>query len=845
MPGSEDPSGNISSPAQDSIIITLPAAVQLSETGQTLCYDEAGAPIACAATGQDGFWRAGIPWPAPRFTDNQDGSLTDRLTGNMNPQDANVLVSRDPLWNGSVDGRLTWPQSLEYIRHLNSEFYLGYNDWRLPNLNELLSLQKYQALFSDWLTGAGFLNVQTGLYWTSSTDPGTTANAYVVNDNGTTGSQAKTGTAFVFPIRNDRPLSGAVRLLQTGQDFCSDASGIEIACADPVTGQHTGQDGDVKAGIPWLSNRFTASTDLITDSQTGLTWMKNAQDAGPAGCTPGTAKTWQAALEVITCLNQNRYLGYPDWRLPNVHEFQSLANLETGDGAAWLGSLGFTGVQSDYWTGDTEPGTPANAYGIHWGSFSIQSQGKTATKAVWPVRGGYLPEYPVITEVTNGNGTLVCAPNPVPTGNPSTCTATADPNFHVASISGCGGTTHTNTSNDETTWTYATGEVQANCTVTAGFAIHTYLVDTSLTGTGIALPSATHVNHGATTQFTFTAGTGYHLTSVSGCGGVPFTNTSNGVTTHTYTTGPITGACTLSAAFAINQYTLNYSAGVNGSITGDTPQTVNHGGSGTAVTALPAAGYHFVNWSDGSTAQPAHRYQRDGEYHRDGQLCHQHLHPDLHGRGQRLDCRNQPADGQPRNERNGGNGGAGHGLPLCSVERRFDGQPADGHQRDGEYHRDGQLCHQHLHPDLHGRGQRLDCRNQPADGQPRNERNDGNGGPDRGISLRAVDGRIDRQPADGVERDGQCDGDGRLCHQSLYGDGFRREGRQPGCGNPFAADGEPRGDGSVHRQRRRGKPCGLRQRLRRDAVYQHRQIRRHLHLYDRDPGRRLHRYGRF
>jgi hypothetical protein len=112
------------------------------------------------------------------------------------------------------------------------------------------------------------------------------------------------------------------------------------------------------------------------------------------------------------------------------------------------------------------------------------------------------------------------------------------------------------------------------------------------------------VNHGATTQFTFTAGTGYHLTSVSGCEGVPFTNTSNGVTTHTYTTGPITGACTLSAAFAINQYTLNYSAGVNGSITGDTPQTVNHGGSGTAVAALPAAGYHFVNWSDGSPGNP-------------------------------------------------------------------------------------------------------------------------------------------------------------------------------------------------------------------------------------------------
>ena len=46
-------------------------------------------------------------------------------------------------------------------------------------------------------------------------------------------------------------------------------------------------------------------------------------------------------------------------------------------------------------------------------------------------------------------------------------------------------------------------------------------------------------------------------------------------------------------------YTLTYNAGVGGSISGDSPQTVNAGGSGTEVTAVPDAGYHFVYWSDG------------------------------------------------------------------------------------------------------------------------------------------------------------------------------------------------------------------------------------------------------
>ena len=53
-----------------------------------------------------------------------------------------------------------------------------------------------------------------------------------------------------------------------------------------------------------------------------------------------------------------------------------------------------------------------------------------------------------------------------------------------------------------------------------------------------------------------------------------------------------------------DSYTLTYTAGANGTISGTTPQTVDHGADGTAVTAVPDANYVFVNWSDGSTANP-------------------------------------------------------------------------------------------------------------------------------------------------------------------------------------------------------------------------------------------------
>ena len=67
-----------------------------------------------------------------------------------------------------------------------------------------------------------------------------------------------------------------------------------------------------------------------------------------------------------------------------------------------------------------------------------------------------------------------------------------------------------------------------------------------------------------------------------------------------YNTEPLT----VTAGFAVNQYTLTYTAGNNGAVSGTAQQQVNHGESGSAVTAIPDTGYNFVQWGDGSTANP-------------------------------------------------------------------------------------------------------------------------------------------------------------------------------------------------------------------------------------------------
>ncbi len=80
---------------------------------------------------------------------------------------------------------------------------------------------------------------------------------------------------------------------------------------------------------------------------------------------------------------------------------------------------------------------------------------------------------------------------------------------------------------------------------------------------------------------------------------------SDGSIANPRTDASVTNNLTVTASFAINTYTLTYSSGsTNSTLSGSSPQLVNYGASGTAVTPLPNTGYHFVNWSDGSTASP-------------------------------------------------------------------------------------------------------------------------------------------------------------------------------------------------------------------------------------------------
>ena len=108
---------------------------------------------------------------------------------------------------------------------------------------------------------------------------------------------------------------------------------------------------------------------------------------------------------------------------------------------------------------------------------------------------------------------------------------------------------------------------------------------------------------GSSTQSIISGNNGSAVTAVPSTG-YHFVNWSDSSTSSPRTDTNVTGNISVTANFAIDAYNLSYTAGANGSISGSSSQTINHGSDGSAVTAVANNNYHFVNWSDDSTENP-------------------------------------------------------------------------------------------------------------------------------------------------------------------------------------------------------------------------------------------------
>lgn len=314
---------------------TIGTSYPVVGTNQTLYYDNRS-PISAPSAGQSFYGQdANYPGNAPSYTDNNNGTITDNITGLM------WTKSYDINGDGTIDtnDKMT-PDDAE--KNAASCATGGYGDWRLPTIKELYSLIMFsgaeiqpEALSSD---GAiPFINTEYFEIGYGDLDAGDR-----IIDAQVATSTRYVGKTVAWLINEDTETMFGVNFVD------GRIKGY------PADGSKTYYVLYVRNNTDYGKNIFKDNGDgTITDNATGLMWMQDDN---------GEGVLWEDALSYA---EDFEYAGHSDWRMPDAKELQSLIDYtrspETTDSASIDELFNCTQITNEagdadypfYWTGTT------------------------------------------------------------------------------------------------------------------------------------------------------------------------------------------------------------------------------------------------------------------------------------------------------------------------------------------------------------------------------------------------------------------------------------------------------------------------------------------------------------
>ena len=257
------------------------------DTGQALCFDTnrvIDPPLPEEPFhGQDAQHEGN----APAYRDNEDGTVTDLVTGLTWVKTRGVKMTFEEAVLGAV------------TCHAG-----GHDDWRLPTVKELYSLiqftgssgrtaqdsvpyldtNRFEFAFGDMWQGERLIDCQD---WSATEYTGLTMG----RDAAVFGVNFADGRIKAYPkAMRQRQGTRPTRLFARY----------------------------VRGGTNYGVNQFIdQGNGTVTDAATGLMWCQ---------ADSGTAMDWPSALAWVAQNNRENHLGHNDWRLPNAKELQSLVD---------------------------------------------------------------------------------------------------------------------------------------------------------------------------------------------------------------------------------------------------------------------------------------------------------------------------------------------------------------------------------------------------------------------------------------------------------------------------------------------------------------------------------------
>lgn len=154
----------------------------------------------------DGALQIGIVPPTPRFVNNNDGTVIDKLTGLMWFQNSTCI--------NTSNETLNWSKALDLIHNSNNNdddafspcnnYTATYDDWRLPNIFELMSLVDYGQT-SPALAANHPFSVNNTYYWSATSaniDPALQAWSISFDTGQVNAQTSKTeSNLMIWPVR--------------------------------------------------------------------------------------------------------------------------------------------------------------------------------------------------------------------------------------------------------------------------------------------------------------------------------------------------------------------------------------------------------------------------------------------------------------------------------------------------------------------------------------------------------------------------------------------------------------------------------------------------------------------
>ncbi|MFC2104312.1 DUF1566 domain-containing protein [Bacteroidota bacterium] len=224
--------------------------------------------------GQDAHYTGNLP----NYVDNGNGTITDLTTGLM--------------WQQNLpDNKYDYTDCLDFAE--NSTL-AGYTDWRLPTIKELYSLILFTGI--------------TGVDESSSVP-------YIDTDY----FDFRYGTVFGERFIDAQYVSSTI-YKGTTMDGNETMFGVNFADGR-IKGYPTSKEFEIKlvrGNQNYGINIFVENNDrTISDTNTDLMWDADGSNEG---------MNWEEALAYTQQKNDENYLGYSDWRLPNAKELQSIVD---------------------------------------------------------------------------------------------------------------------------------------------------------------------------------------------------------------------------------------------------------------------------------------------------------------------------------------------------------------------------------------------------------------------------------------------------------------------------------------------------------------------------------------